>query len=213
MRFFVLMTMVATSMLGQMGRQSATVPNYVAIGVAQNCLNWCWAAGAAMLTRSQGINIPQEEFVRRIYGPSTPCLPTFGRLEPIVAALQGTYSDADGQPVTLRAAFNYGPPTDAFGMIRSIQEGRPFIFAWRGHAYVGYGLTWDRYPNGGVQIWEIKLIDPMFGYGAQKYTNFLVGRDNFGDINGTLELIVDRGSVGPASGGGSRKKSKRGGGN
>jgi hypothetical protein len=36
--------------------------------------------------------------------------------------------------------YPYGVPTDVAGMIRSIEDGRPFIFAWPGHAWVAYGL-------------------------------------------------------------------------
>jgi hypothetical protein len=119
----------------------------------QNCQSWCWVASTEMLVRSQGIfNVPQEEFVRRIYAPdlpasptplasALPCLPTFGSFEPIKRAIEGIYTRADGSQVALTGAYHYGVPTDVLGMIRSIAEGRPFIFAWQGHAWVAYGIT------------------------------------------------------------------------
>jgi hypothetical protein len=171
--------------------QNDEVPNVEAIAAGQKCQNWCWAASTEMLARSQGLNIPQEEFVRRIYGNPPPCKPSFGSFEPIRQAIAGTYSLPNGETVTLGGAYHYGIPTDVTGMIRSIKEGRPFVFAWKGHALVAYGLVWYRTPYA-VQITEIKLIDPFFTFGNPKYTSFVVGRDNFQDINGTFELLVRR---------------------
>jgi hypothetical protein len=79
-----------------------------AIVANQNCPNWCWAAASEMLVKSQGVcDIPQEEFVRRIYGPGLPCLPTFGSLEPIRVAITGVYDLPDGSQVALTGAYHY----------------------------------------------------------------------------------------------------------
>jgi len=79
-------------------------------------------------------------------------------------------------------------------MLRSIEDGRPFLFAWRGHVYVAYGLTYSDGVNPfGVhvlQVWTIELIDPLFKYGAPKFTSFAVMRDDPSQVNGTLELKV-----------------------
>ena len=85
------------------------IENVELIVANQNCQNWCWAASSEMLARSQGIsNVPQEEFVRRIYAPhlpasptppasALPCLPTFGSFEPIKRAIEGVYTRPDGR--------------------------------------------------------------------------------------------------------------------
>ena len=215
-----------------------------AIVANQNCPNWCWAAASEMLVKSQGIfNVPQEEFVRRIYAPHLPgpvppaptvypfwhllpCLPTFGSFEPIRVAITGVYDAWDGSQVTLTGAYHYGVPTDVLGMIRSLQEGRPFIFAWQGHAWVAYGINYFYTGPSTIQFTEIELIDPLAQLSTQipggrprpQFYSFVVGRDRFSDINGTFELFVNRqaggggGGAGGAIGGGAGGASVAGGG-
>jgi hypothetical protein len=168
-------------------------------------------------TGDQGIfNVPQEEFVRRIYAPhlpafptppaaALPCLPTFGSFEPIKQAIDGIYTRADGSQVALTGAYHYGVPTDVAGMIRSITDGRPFIFAWQGHAWVAYGIKYFQIAPGAVQFTEIELIDPLSELSEGRrpqFSSFVVGRDNFAEINGTFELLVVPGErvLGPPAG-------------
>jgi hypothetical protein len=176
----------------------------------QTCPNWCWAASSEMLARSQGVmDVPQEEFVRRIYHngqppipvithataaqyrPLLPCLPTFGSFEPIRQAITGVYPLPNGDSVYLSGAYHYGVPTNVAGMITSIQEGRPFIFAWQGHAWVAYGIRFFYTSPTTVQFTEILLIDPLHALAPNRpqFTSFVVGVHNFGEINGTFELI------------------------
>lgn len=70
---FVLLLALPTAAGVQPLRHSAIDPE--AIAAAQNCPNWCWAAGAEMLLRSQGVYIPQEQLVARVFGPNLPCRP------------------------------------------------------------------------------------------------------------------------------------------
>ena len=140
-----------------------------------------------MLAKSQGVELSQEWFVERVYGPTRPCLPTFGRFELIRKAITGKFQTAEGAWVTLTGAYNYGPPTNPAGMIKSILEGRPFLFAWEGHIYVCYGLRWHEAP---LRVVELKLIDPMWKYGRSKYRTFNVFRHSTKQINGTFELLV-----------------------
>lgn len=192
---FSLVIVTAPASLAQ-GKRTADVEGFQHIAVGQNCPNWCWAAGAAMLARSQGVSIPQEHFVERIFGPGRPCLPTFGSFEPIARALRGTYRLAGGSTVAFNATYSYGLPSDVDGMIRSIRENRPFIFAWEGHVFVAYGVSWIESPGGRglppIQITQIRLIDPLFKFGRPKFASFDVGKHRFEDIDGTLELLVSR---------------------
>ena len=166
------------------------IPNPDIIASAQKCKNWCWAAAAEMLARSQGVDIEQEFFVKKIYGPKLPCLPTFGSFEPIKRALKGTYKLSDGRTIELDGAYAYGIPTNPVGMIRSIKEGRPFIFAAGGHAYVAYGVYWYRPTPTTVRIIQIDLIDPLYSFGNPKYTFFHVYQHPLSAINGTFELFI-----------------------
>ena len=89
--------------------------NPKAFAAAQECLNWCWAAGAQMLAKSQGVDLHQEWFVERVYGPHLPCLPTFGSFEPIKKALTGKFTTSKGDQISLTGAYHYGPPTNPTG--------------------------------------------------------------------------------------------------
>lgn len=166
----------------------STVANFTEIATGQRCPNWCWAASAEMLVRSQGVGVRQEEFVRKIYGPSLPCWPS-GNFTNIVRAIDGTYPREGGGAVQLGAAYHLGAPTGTDAMIRSIQEGRPFLFGYAGHALVAYGLSYVQV-GAARQLREILLIDPYFPYGSPKYRRFRVGIDDASRIQGTLELLV-----------------------
>jgi hypothetical protein len=166
-------------------RRASINPTPIAAG--QKCPNWCWAAGAEMLLRSQRINIPQEQLVERVWGPTRPCRPTFGSFEPIRQAVSGTWKTAAGKTVHIVGAYHYGIPTNPAGMIQSIQSGRPFLLAFGGHIYVAYELSWYEQPY--LRIVELRLIDPLFPYGRSKYVRYGF-EDGGSQINGTFELLV-----------------------
>lgn len=92
--------------------------------------------------------------------------------------------------VKLSGAYYYGVPTDPSGMIRSIREGRPFIFAWEDHVYVRYALNWIDIPQ--LRVIELHLIDPYWKYGRAKFRTFSVFKDDPRNINGTFELLLEK---------------------
>jgi len=141
-----------------------------------------------MLAKSQGVDLPQEWFVAKVFGPALPNFPTGGSFEPIREALTGTFEKRDGGRVRMRGAYYYGIPTDPAGMVRSIEDGRPFIFAWEGHVYVCYALKWVEVPA--LRVIELSLIDPFWKFGRPKFKTFNVFRDDARTINGTFELLV-----------------------
>jgi hypothetical protein len=160
------------------------------IAAAQKKTNWCWAAGCEMLAKSQGVDLPQEWFVEKVFGPALPNFPTGGSFEPIRQALTGKFKTEDGDTVKMTGAYHYGIPTDPSGMIRSIRDGRPFIFAWEGHVYVCHALNWIDNPQ--LRVIELHLIDPYWKYGRSKFRTFNVFRDDPRTINGTFELLVEK---------------------
>jgi hypothetical protein len=148
--------------LGEQEMTQTEMPFRNAIAAGQNCLSWCWAASAAMLAISQGVSIPQEVFVARIFGSPPPCVPA-PNLQTIAVALTGTYQTVDG-PVQLSAGFlNSLPPASEF--VESLRDARPIIIGDRTHARVAVGVFWHQTPAG-PQVWSILTIDPFFTFGA-----------------------------------------------
>ena len=88
-------------------------------------------------------------------------------------------------------------------------RGRPFIFAWQGHAWVAYGINYFFTGPSTMQFTEIELIDPLAQLSTQlpggrprpQFYSFVVGRDLFSEINGTFELLVNRQAGGGGGGG------------
>jgi hypothetical protein len=143
-----------------------------------------------MLAKSQGVDLPQEWFVQKVFGPTVPNIPTQGSFQPILQALTGTFKTRDGNTIRMRGAYHYGVPTDPTGMIRSIKDGRPFIFAWKGHVYVCSSLRWVEFPM--LRVIELSLINPFWTFGSPKFETFNVFRDDPRAINGTFELLIDK---------------------
>jgi SAM-dependent methyltransferase len=162
----------------------------LSIAADQHCDNWCWAASLQMLAKSQGIDLAQEWFVKKIYGASLPCKPS-GSFENIQRAIEGVSEKVNGTTVTLSGAFHYGIPTNPAGMIQAIEDKRPFIFGYAGHAYVCYGLTWlEQQPF--VRVIQLNLIDPLWKLipSRPELNTFNVFRDPLILINGTFEMLV-----------------------
>jgi hypothetical protein len=173
--------------------QGARIPDYVSIGAGQRCPEWCWAASVEMVARSQGVNLPQELVVRKIYGPTLPCLPS-GNIQNILAGIQGVYRRADGATVAIQARAFFGNQGYAVPLIQSIQTGRPFIFLTQTHAMVAVGVHWAEVftnwgqPTGAVQILDIELIDPYFTFGAQEFNTFPINGYTANQISGAIEI-------------------------
>ena len=173
--------------------QGARIPDFVSIAAGQKCPEWCWAASVEMVAKSQGVTLPQELVVRKIYGPTIPCLPS-GNIETILAGIRGVYRREDGATVAIQARAFYGNQGYAAPLIQSIQSGRPFIFLTRTHAMVAVGVHWSEVltnwgqPTGYVQILDIELIDPFFPWGAQEFTTFPINQYTAGQISGAIEI-------------------------
>ena len=173
--------------------QSARIPDFEAIAAGQQCPSWCWAASIQMVAKSQGVDLPQQAVVQKIFGPSMPCLPS-GNIQNIVAGLQGVYRRDDGATVAIQARVFVGNNGYAVPLIQSIRSGRPFIFLTQTHAMVAVGVHWvdvlngAGMPTGYVQIVDVELIDPFFTFGARKYNVFPIRPDTAGQISGVIEI-------------------------
>jgi hypothetical protein len=173
--------------------QGARIPDFEALAAGQQCPSWCWAASVQMVAKSQGVDLPQQAVVQKIFGPRMPCLPS-GNIQNIVAGIQGIYRRDDGATVAIQARAFVGNNGYAMPLIQSISSGRPFIFLTQTHAMVAVGVHWADVlnaagqPTGYVQIFDIELIDPFFTFGARKYNTFQIRPDTAGQISGAIEI-------------------------
>jgi hypothetical protein len=173
--------------------QGARIPDFVSIAAGQECPSWCWAASVEMVARSQGVSLPQELVVRKIFGPALPCLPA-GNMQTILAGIRGVYRRADGATVAIQARAFAGNQGYAAPLIESIQNGRPFIFLTQTHAMVAVGVHWSEVltnwgqRTGYVQILDIELIDPFFTFGAPEFTTFPITPATANQISGAIEI-------------------------
>jgi hypothetical protein len=170
--------------------QTAELPSPPAVGVAQKCENWAWAAGVEAILRSQGVPLDQHYWVQKSDGGEI-CLETLAPLEHIARLITGEYVLDDASKARLQARYTVGAPVNLDSIILGLRAGHPALLIWRGHAYVIYGVVYDEYvsPTGHrlFDIREIKLVDPFFADNG-RLVSFVKDRDDPAEIGGTLEI-------------------------
>jgi hypothetical protein len=169
---------------------TAELPSPPAVGVAQRCENWAWAAGVESILRSQGVILDQHYWVQKSDGGEI-CLESLAPLEQIARVISGEYVLDDGSKVRLEARYTAGAPVNLDSIILSLRAGHPALLVWRGHAYILYGVVYDEYvsPTGHrfFDIRELKLADPFFA-GDGRLLSFIKDRDDPAELGGTLEI-------------------------
>lgn len=134
----------------------------------QKCDSWCWAAGLQMLCKSQGIDVDQEVFVKKIFGVNSegqpPCVMS-GPWANIKKAIDGTVGTVNGKTITLTSDVIEGIPQgpNVRELVKNIQANEPFLFGYEAHILVCYGATWIERADqtGPIQITRLELIDPF----------------------------------------------------
>ncbi len=171
--------------------QTAELPSPPAVGVAQKCENWAWAAGVETILRSEGVALDQHYWVQKSDGGEI-CLESLAPLEQIARLISGEYVLDDGSKARLEARYTLGAPVNLDSVILGLRNGHPALLVWRGHAYVLYGVVYDEYvsPTGHrlFDIRELKLADAFFAEDDRRLVSFLKGRDDPAEIGGTLEI-------------------------
>lgn len=171
---------------------TAELPSPPAVGVAQTCENWAWAAGVETILRSEGVALDQHYWVQKSDAGEI-CLESLAPLEQIARVINGEYVLDDGRKVRLEARYTVGAPANLDSIILGLRAGRPALLVWRGHAHVLYGVLYDEYasPTGHrfFDIRELKLTDPFLA-GDGRLVSFVKDRDNPAEIGGTLEISV-----------------------
>ena len=164
-----------------------------AVGAAEKCENWAWAAAVETILRSQDVALDQHYWVQKSDGGEI-CLESLAPLEHIARIVRGEYVLDDTRKVRLEARYTVGAPVDMGSIIVGLNRGQPALLAWKGHAYVIYGVLYDEYlsPSGNrfFEIRELKLIDPFYAEGEGSRVSFVRGQDQNADIGGIFEITV-----------------------
>jgi len=163
-----------------LAQQEAALPQYV--GIPSNLMNqyysqqrsmqWCWAACIQMVFNRYGVDVQQEEIVRRTYGtdPSGNLPDQPASVETMTANMNNWGLDRAGKRYLVRANVGQGAPSPAL-LINELNAGRPVIFGCQtgmiGHAVVctaaSYVMVQD--PTGTGQlvpnVLTLVVRDPM----------------------------------------------------
>lgn len=157
---------------------------------AQKCENFGWAAGLELMLRMQGVQLDQKYWITKMEGGEL-CREQLRPMDELAQAVDGEYQLDSGPKVRLKTKYTVGAPAVLDDMIVSIREGSPWLFVWKGRAYLVDGLLYDEYigPNNAriFMVKEIKLLDPLVGKDdPQRQVTFVRGRDNLADVDGTM---------------------------
>jgi hypothetical protein len=171
------------------------IMNATPIAATQKCHSWCWAAGLQMQCKSQGFNVDQTVFVKKIFGVDSngnpPCVMS-GPWSNIKTAIDGTVGTVNNKHITLSGEVIDGVPMgpDVKRLIKEIEASEPFLFAYQSHIYVCYGATWLEYANGFTQITRLELIDPWPTNARTTFIKFPNHPTVIAQIMGVLLLTV-----------------------
>jgi hypothetical protein len=150
--------------------------------VRQTDENWCWAASLEMALRCYGLQVPQREIVRHIYGAILGGARDHkGSSEDIVHALDGWTADVKGRPFkAVIEAWQGKPPAQV--MRTELAAKRPIILSlnvdpdhpWHHlyHAVVLAGGQCTLWPSG-PQFYSLSILDP------EAYGPFKAGADGY----------------------------------
>jgi hypothetical protein len=160
--FAICAVLPAAGQAQYVGIPSATF-NYVYSAQANS--QWCWAASIQMILNYYGVDIAQEEIVRRSFG-SDPYgnLPNWpGSFQVITANLNNWGIDANGQRYRVQAVFGNGPPVPSM-LLQELSNGQPVLIAYMtgpssGHAVVATAASYTPSPAGPV-VQSIVVRDP-----------------------------------------------------
>lgn len=122
------------------------------IAARQDCQNWCWAACIEMVLKYHGLQVEQEEVVRKIYGPTLPCLT--GNAQQIMGALSGWAPDSRGRFSEIHARYGAYNATD---LIDQLSRQWPIIVGLHqeGHAYVLTAIYYS------TDQWNNPIVDKV----------------------------------------------------
>jgi hypothetical protein len=139
----------------------------------QERTNWCWAASIRMVLRSHGVEVTQEQVVRRHLGEAKDVAISGAAISGLLA---GTWKDADGYDVAVAALplpswrRHYG--LAAPEVLADLDQERPLILGANEHAMVLVQLVFDRPIGrpGTIRIARAVVLDPQRSPGVRSLT-------------------------------------------
>jgi hypothetical protein len=131
----------------------------------QDNSQWCWAASIQMIMNYYGVDITQEDIVRRSFGTDPfGNLPNWGGSLPVITANLNNWSvDNSGHRYTVSSSLNFYAPIPRL-LIDEISKKRPVLIGYKngptgGHAVVITALSYIITNNGPV-ITSLVVRDP-----------------------------------------------------
>ncbi len=159
---FIIYTSINYSQIQYVGIKSN---DFNSVYSDQDNSQWCWAASIQMILNYYGIDISQEDIVRRSYG-SDPYgnLPNWtGNSQTITANLNNWNISNNGIPYRVSATMGIGAPTPAI-LLNEMQNGAPVLLGYMsspnsGHAVVATAVSYSNSYFGPI-IQSIIVRDP-----------------------------------------------------
>jgi hypothetical protein len=130
----------------------------------QQASEWCWAACIQMVFAYWGHPVPQQEIVRQTWGQVSN-MP--GQPSDILRDLNRAWTDANGNDFRVSGdVFSASAITAA----QDLQQEMPLIIGSLGHAMVLSAVSYNRAPNGQIQLSGALVRDPYPGRGRRQLT-------------------------------------------
>jgi hypothetical protein len=131
---------------------------------------WCWAASIAMIFAHHGVNISQEQVVRRRFPDLADRGVTGAEISGMLSHSwvdAGGHSYFPGSSVADADARRFG--VSQATLVLELGEERPMIFGAEGHVMVLVQVDYERSGvDGGLRITGATVIDPAPGKGLRK---------------------------------------------
>lgn len=130
---------------------------------------WCWAASIAMVLSRHGIEMRQEDIVRRQFGDA---LDIGASGEAITRLLASAWRDQQGRQVYPEAIVGDSAARrhqlGNAGLVEELTNDRPIIFGAESHAMVLVQVEFERSAGNAIRITGGTVIDPMPGQGVRR---------------------------------------------
>jgi hypothetical protein len=196
--FFLLITLALHAAAQKQGQQYYIKPDQTAdlavetkLNTAkQDCENWAMAAGLETMLQHQNVALDQSFWVMRLNGGEL-CLDKIPTIDALKLMVNRDFVLDDGRHVRLEIHFEPGPPLSVDPIIVGLKSQQVTLLLWRGHPYYLTGVTYDeRIGRDGTRFFELKEIRLANTYPKLPGVTFQRGKDDPGEIQGTMSVTV-----------------------